>query len=87
MELSDRTETIYDFKQDPAFISRCLLKIIIFVVVSLAEKKLDLEFDGLVDLLVCHVVHLLFIKLRILFRVLVQLFCIEEHLVDDRPFG
>ena len=87
MKLLDRTETKYNFKQDPAFLTRRLLKIIIFVVVRLSEIILNLEFDRLVDLLVCHIVHHLFVKLRILFRVLVQLFCIVEHLVDDRPFG
>ena len=54
----------------------CLAQMLIFEVIRLSEVEFDLELGSLVNLLFLHFLYLIFVELRVLEHVLVQLLCV-----------
>ena len=85
MELTDFPEVIDDRKWYPAVRVTALLQVVIVVVCCLPKVEFDLELGRLCDYLVRKGLDKAWNELCIVPSILVKLFSVIEHLMNDTP--
>ena len=85
VELSDLPEVIDDGKWYPTVWVAAPLQVVVMIVRRLPKVELDLELGCLCDYLVRNGINLAWDELGVVPRVLIELFSVVQHLVDDTP--